>query len=68
MVTHHPIDPAIRSEIQQRLAAIEVEHDVRVLYACESGSRGWGFASPTATTTCVFSMSIICPGISRSAE
>ena len=30
----------------QRLAAIEAEHGVRVLYACESGSRGWGFASP----------------------
>ena len=28
------------------LKAIELKHDVRVLYACESGSRGWGFASP----------------------
>lgn len=46
MVTHHPIDPAIHAEIQQRLAAIEAEHGVRILYACESGSRGWGFASP----------------------
>jgi predicted nucleotidyltransferase len=42
----HPIDPAIRAEIDARLAAIEAEHGVRVLYACESGSRGWGFASP----------------------
>jgi uncharacterized protein len=42
----HPIDPTIRAEIEVRLAAIEREHDVRVLYACESGSRGWGFASP----------------------
>jgi predicted nucleotidyltransferase len=42
----HPISPAIRAEIISRLAAIEVEHGVRVLYACESGSRGWGFASP----------------------
>lgn len=42
----HPIAPAIRAEIQQRLAAIEFEHGVRVLFACESGSRGWGFASP----------------------
>lgn len=46
MNTDHPIDPAVRDEIQARLAAIEAEHDVRVLYACESGSRGWGFASP----------------------
>lgn len=30
----------------ERIAAIEAEHGVRVLYACESGSRGWGFASP----------------------
>lgn len=30
----------------QKLAAVEQEHGVRVLYACESGSRGWGFASP----------------------
>lgn len=42
----HPIDPAIRADILDRLQAIEAEHDVRVLYACESGSRGWGFASP----------------------
>lgn len=25
---------------------IEREHDVRVVFACESGSRGWGFSSP----------------------
>ncbi len=39
------IDPRIRAEIEARLAAIEADHGVRVLYACESGSRGWGFAS-----------------------
>lgn len=43
---NHPIDPAVRLQIKARLAAIEAEHQVRVLYACESGSRGWGFASP----------------------
>jgi predicted nucleotidyltransferase len=42
----HPIDPAIRGEILRKLQAVEAEHGVRVLYACESGSRGWGFASP----------------------
>ena len=41
-----PIDPTVRSEIEARLLVIEAEHGVRVLYACESGSRGWGFASP----------------------
>jgi uncharacterized protein len=44
--TQHPVDPSIRAAIEQRLEAIESEHNVRVLYACESGSRGWGFASP----------------------
>jgi len=34
-----------KSEIQARLDAFEREHGVRVLYACESGSRAWGFAS-----------------------
>lgn len=42
----HPIDAVVRVEIEHRLRAIEVEHGVRVLYVCESGSRGWGFASP----------------------
>ncbi len=31
--------------IQEALSNIEVEHNVRILYACESGSRGWGFDS-----------------------
>jgi uncharacterized protein len=42
----HPIDPEIRAEIVRRLDQIEIDHGVRILYACESGSRGWGFASP----------------------
>lgn len=46
MNSSHPIDPGIRIDIQARLAGIETEYGVRVLYACESGSRGWGFASP----------------------
>jgi predicted nucleotidyltransferase len=32
--------------IAAAIAAIENEHEVRVLYAAESGSRAWGFASP----------------------
>lgn len=46
VLSAHPIDPAIRQRVLQALADIEAEHDVTVLYACESGSRGWGFASP----------------------
>lgn len=32
--------------IFEKLKSIEHEFDVRILYACESGSRAWGFASP----------------------
>lgn len=42
----HPIDPAVREQILKKLAHLEAERGIRVLYACESGSRGWGFASP----------------------
>ncbi|MCW3095995.1 MAG: putative nucleotidyltransferase, partial [Chthonomonadaceae bacterium] len=33
---------AIRAELKQ----IEHKENVRILYAVESGSRAWGFASP----------------------
>ena len=36
----------MRALIAEKLADIERQHQVTVLYACESGSRGWGFASP----------------------
>jgi predicted nucleotidyltransferase len=42
----HPIDPDVRAEIEKTLSHIENEYAVKVLFACESGSRGWGFASP----------------------
>lgn len=32
--------------IQQKLLELEQFHYVKILYACESGSRAWGFASP----------------------
>lgn len=35
----------IRVEIERRLLAIESDFSVKVLLACESGSRAWGFAS-----------------------
>ncbi len=34
-----------RQEIGLRLEAIERQEEVRILYACESGSRAWGFPS-----------------------
>ena len=38
----------VRDEILARLRRAEAEHGVRVLFAIESGSRAWGFASPTS--------------------
>ena len=35
----------MRSQIMERLQQIEVENNVVILYACESGSRAWGFPS-----------------------
>jgi predicted nucleotidyltransferase len=33
-------------EIRKPLNKIEIANDITILYACESGSRAWGFASP----------------------
>lgn len=38
----------VKTEVRKRLAAIEQERDVTVLYAVESGSRAWGFESPNS--------------------
>lgn len=35
----------IKQTIQEELRRIEQEEQVRIIYACESGSRAWGFAS-----------------------
>jgi hypothetical protein len=36
----------VRQEVLRRLQRAEEDHSVRILYACESGSRAWNFASP----------------------
>ena len=43
--------------VRHALAQIEAERNVRVLYACESGSRAWGLPRATATTMCASSTS-----------
>lgn len=35
----------VSARVRDALAQLEADRDVRVLYACESGSRAWGFAS-----------------------
>ena len=40
------VDAATRAHVVAWLQRVEAEAGVRVLYAAESGSRAWGFASP----------------------
>ncbi|WP_174866428.1 nucleotidyltransferase domain-containing protein [Pectobacterium polaris] len=40
------VDAAMRTRIKLVLQDVEERYQVKVLYACESGSRGWGFSSP----------------------
>ncbi|WP_395744951.1 nucleotidyltransferase domain-containing protein [Prosthecobacter sp.] len=40
-MTNNPVSERVRGA----LTRLEAEQNVRVLYACESGSRAWGFAS-----------------------
>lgn len=42
----HPLPAAMRERVLEELKRLEQEQGVTVLYACESGSRAWGFASP----------------------
>ncbi len=42
------IAEAIKAEIVTRLRRAEEEHRVKILFAIESGSRAWGFASPNS--------------------
>jgi predicted nucleotidyltransferase len=42
-----PLIPTeVQAVIETRLASIADEHQLKILYACESGSRAWGFPSP----------------------
>ena len=39
------VEQTMRDIIAKQLAQIEQEEQVRIIYACESGSRAWGFPS-----------------------
>ena len=36
----------MKEVIVKQLKKIETENEIKILFACESGSRGWGFPSP----------------------
>lgn len=46
VLSAHPVSDGVRATVLKNLATLERQHQVTVLFACESGSRGWGFASP----------------------
>lgn len=45
-MVHKNIPKDRYDEIMSRLKQIEIDHNVKVIYAIESGSRAWGFHSP----------------------
>jgi len=45
-MAENTVSRAMHERVVRQLREVEHRFGVRVLYACESGSRGWGFASP----------------------
>lgn len=45
-MTYNGVDAVMFERVRHQLKEVERRFGVRVLYACESGSRAWGFASP----------------------
>ena len=44
----------IQNQIIEKLNHIEIEHNIKIPIAVESGSRAWGFASPNSDYDCRF--------------
>ncbi len=44
----------IKNQIAEKLCFIEAEHQIKIPFAVESGSRVWGFASPDSDYDCRF--------------
>ncbi|MBT34043.1 MAG: nucleotidyltransferase [Thalassobius sp.] len=40
------ISEEIKIHVRNKIAELEQSYHIRIVYACESGSRAWGFASP----------------------
>jgi hypothetical protein len=43
--------------VRQTLSEIESKYNIKILYACETGSRAWGFHHQTATM--IFALFIV---------
>lgn len=46
VLSPHTVSYSMHLAVLKALSELELPHDVAVLFACESGSRGYGFASP----------------------
>jgi hypothetical protein len=58
----HPIDPDKRRQILDALRRVERDHDVEIVFACESAAAAGAFRRRTAITTYVSSTAIARPG------
>ena len=48
------MDQIVKKQIMEKLYETEKTHHIKILFAIESGSRGWGFASPDSDYDCRF--------------